>query len=70
MDTARSPLTHTQRIVSIGKHLKGALRMGPSDLLDVPLFEQVFAANGRIERFTSYEHILGMLEYVAMCLII
>jgi hypothetical protein len=44
--------------------------MGPSDLLDVPLFEQVFAANGRIERFTSYENILGMLEYVAMCPVI
>ncbi|KAG2011650.1 IBR domain-containing protein [Coprinopsis cinerea AmutBmut pab1-1] len=51
-----------QRIVSIGQHLKGALRMGPSELLDVPLFEQVFLSSNRIERFTSYENILSVLD--------
>lgn len=54
-----------QRIVSIGKHLKGAVRMGPSELLDVPLFEQVFTPNNRIERFSSYENIMGMLDQLS-----
>lgn len=47
-----------QKIVSIGKHLKGALKMGPAELLDVPLFEQVF----RMERYNSYDSILPVLD--------
>jgi plasmid stability protein len=62
-DSHRHRLTWTwQRIVSIGQHLKGALRMSPSDLLDVPMFEQVFVSSSRIKESNCYENILGVLE--------
>ncbi|KAJ2914663.1 hypothetical protein MD484_g5782, partial [Candolleomyces efflorescens] len=51
-----------QRIISVGKHLKGALRMGPAELIDVPLFEQVFVSASRVDRSTTYEEILSMLD--------
>ncbi|KAJ3527130.1 hypothetical protein NMY22_g9897 [Coprinellus aureogranulatus] len=51
-----------QRIVSIGKHLRGAAKMGPSELLDVPLFEQVFTPSNRIKDLTSYANVLSMLD--------
>ncbi|TFK26232.1 hypothetical protein FA15DRAFT_667730 [Coprinopsis marcescibilis] len=53
-----------QRIVSIGQHLKGALRMKPAELLDVPMFEQVFLSQNRLEQFASYEEILTVLDHL------
>jgi hypothetical protein len=36
--------------------------MGPAELIDVPLFEQVFVSASRVDRSTTYEEILSMLE--------